>query len=142
MWKEGKEYILVPRSGYEIRNEGTKLNTNIETEMDTHNIIIEFTVTNGKDLEHKSKNSLLSKVLTAGSVGLFVIGLVKKLVPWGLALLVPYKQNKKERNYFEAHFGFQLSRVGKGVPDVDVAFRFGAKLTILGATNGVARVKI
>ena len=49
-----------------------------------------------------------SKVLTAGSVGLFVIGLVKKLVPWGLALLVPYKQNKKERNYFEAHFGFQL----------------------------------
>lgn len=30
-----------------------------------------------------------SKVLTAGSVGLFVIGLVKKLVPWGLALLVP-----------------------------------------------------
>ena len=83
-----------------------------------------------------------SKVLTAGSVGLFVIGLVKKLVPWGLALLVPYKQNKKERNYFEAHFGFQLSRVGKGVPDVDVAFRFGAKLTILGATNGIARVKI
>ena len=48
-----------------------------------------------------------SKVLTAGSVGLLVIGLVKKLVPWGLALLVPYKQNKKERNYyFEAHFGF------------------------------------
>lgn len=69
-----------------------------------------------------------SKVLTAGSVGLFVIGLVKKLVPWGLALLVPYKQNKKERNYFKDHFGFQLSRVGKGVPDVDVAFRFGAKL--------------
>lgn len=26
----------------------------------------------------------------AGSVGLFVIGLVKKLVPWGLALLVPF----------------------------------------------------
>lgn len=48
-----------------------------------------------------------SKVLTAGSVGLFVIGLVKKLVPWGLALLFPYKENKKERNYyFEAHFGF------------------------------------
>ena len=26
--------------------------------MDTHNIIIEFISTNGKDLEHKSKNSL------------------------------------------------------------------------------------
>ena len=83
-----------------------------------------------------------SKVLTAGSVGLFAIGLVKKLVPWGLALLVPYKQNVKERNYFEAHFGFQLSRVGKGVPDDDLKFRFSAKLTILGVTNRVARVKI
>ena len=26
--------------------------------MDTHNIIIEFNVTNGKDFEYKSKNSL------------------------------------------------------------------------------------
>ena len=29
-----------------------------------------------------------------------------------------------------------LSRVGRGVSDKYVAFRFGAKLTILGATNG------
>ena len=36
----------------------------------------------------------------------------------------------------------KLSRVGKGVPDMYVAFRFGAKLIILGATNGVAGVKI
>ena len=35
-----------------------------------------------------------------------------------------------------------LSRVGKGVPGVDVAFRFGAKLTLLGATNGITEVKI
>ena len=91
--------------------------------MDTQNIIIEFNVTNLKDLVMNTNPRIpYSKVLTAGSVGLFVIGLVKKLVPWGLALLVPYKQNKRERNYFEAHFGFQLSRMGKGVPDVDVRF--------------------
>ena len=35
-----------------------------------------------------------------------------------------------------------LSRVGKGVLDVDVAFRFGAKLTLLEATNGITQVKI
>ena len=36
-----------------------------------------------------------------------------------------------------------LSRVGKVVSDNDVAFRFGAKFkTLLGATNGVARVII
>ena len=35
-----------------------------------------------------------------------------------------------------------LSRVGKVASDNDVAFRFGAKLTLLGATNGVARVII
>ena len=35
-----------------------------------------------------------------------------------------------------------LSRVGKGVPEVNVAFRFGAKLTLLGATNGITQVKI
>ena len=29
----------------------------------------------------------------------------------------------------------KLSRVGKGVPDIYVVFRFGAKLTILGATD-------
>ena len=49
------------------------------------------------------------------------------------------------RVFYKAKFPFQLrkvSRVGKGVPDIDVAFRFGAKLTILGATNGVCRVKI
>ena len=31
----------------------------------------------------------------------------------------------------------KLSREGKGVPDIDVAFRFGTKLTMLGATNGL-----
>ena len=36
----------------------------------------------------------------------------------------------------------KLSRVGKGAQDINVAFQFGSKLTILGATNGVARVKI
>lgn len=36
----------------------------------------------------------------------------------------------------------KLSRVGKVVSDRYVAFRFGAKLAILGATNAVARVKI
>ena len=36
----------------------------------------------------------------------------------------------------------KLSRVGKGVPKIYVAFRFGLKLTILGAANGVAGVKI
>lgn len=35
-----------------------------------------------------------------------------------------------------------LSRTGKGVPDVDVAFRFAAKLTLLGATNGITQIKI
>ena len=35
-----------------------------------------------------------------------------------------------------------LIRVGKGVPDIYFAFRFGAKLTIFGVTNGVARAKI
>ena len=29
----------------------------------------------------------------------------------------------------------KLSRVEKGVPDIDVSFRFGTKLTMLGATN-------
>ena len=36
----------------------------------------------------------------------------------------------------------KLSRVGKGVSDIDVAFRFGTKLTMLGATNGFGWVKI
>ena len=36
----------------------------------------------------------------------------------------------------------KLSRVGKGVPDIDNAFRFSTKLIILEATNGVGRVKI
>ena len=36
----------------------------------------------------------------------------------------------------------KLSREGKGVPDIDVAFRFGTKLTMLGATNGFGWVKI
>ena len=36
----------------------------------------------------------------------------------------------------------KLIRVGKWVPDMYVAFRFGAKLTILEATNGFGRVKI
>ena len=31
--------------------------------------------------------------------------------------------------------------MAKGIPDVNLAFRFGAKLTILVATNGVVRVK-
>ena len=35
-----------------------------------------------------------------------------------------------------------LSRVGNGVPDMYVAFCFGSKLAILGATNGFAGVKI
>ena len=35
----------------------------------------------------------------------------------------------------------KLSRVAKGIPDVYLAFRFGAKWTILGATNRVALVK-
>ena len=35
----------------------------------------------------------------------------------------------------------RLSGEGKRVLDIYVAFRFGEKLTILGATNGVARVK-
>lgn len=35
----------------------------------------------------------------------------------------------------------KLYRVGRGIPDAYLAFRFGAKLTILGATNGVAGVK-
>ena len=38
--------------------------------------------------------------------------------------------------------GKKLSGVGKGVPDIYVAFRFGAKPTILWVTNGIARVKI
>ena len=36
----------------------------------------------------------------------------------------------------------KLSREGKGVPDIEVAFRFGTKLTMLGATNGFGWVKI
>ena len=36
----------------------------------------------------------------------------------------------------------KLSRVGKWVPDMYITFRFGAKLTILEATNGFGRVKI
>ena len=36
----------------------------------------------------------------------------------------------------------KLSGVRKGVPDMYVSFRVGAKPTILGVTNGVARVKI
>ena len=32
----------------------------------------------------------------------------------------------------------KVSRVGKGVPDIYVAFRFGLKLTFLGTTNEVA----
>ena len=35
----------------------------------------------------------------------------------------------------------RFSGEGKRVLDIYVAFRFGEKLTILGATNGVARVK-
>ena len=39
--------------------------------------------------------------------------------------------------------GKKLSRIGKwAVPDMYVTFRFGAKITILGATNGFGRVKI
>ena len=38
--------------------------------------------------------------------------------------------------------GEKNKRVGKRVPDTCVPFSFGAELTILGATNGVARVKI
>ena len=32
----------------------------------------------------------------------------------------------------------KLSRVGKGIPDMYIEFRFGAKITIFRATNGVA----
>ena len=39
------------------------------------------------------------------------------------------------RQYFPWGRGKKLNRVGKGVPDIYVVFRFGAKLTILGATN-------
>ena len=39
-------------------------------------------------------------------------------------------------------WGKKLSRIWRGVPDVYVAFRFGAKLTILGATIGIVQVKI
>ena len=35
--------------------------------------------------------------------------------------------------------GKKLSRAGKGNPDVSLAFRCGAKFTILRATNGFAR---
>ena len=35
-----------------------------------------------------------------------------------------------------------LSRVGKGVSDMTLRFVYGAKLTIFGTTNGVARIKI
>jgi len=38
--------------------------------------------------------------------------------------------------------GKNLTGVGKGVPDMYVASRLCSKSTILGATNGVARVKI
>ena len=37
--------------------------------------------------------------------------------------------------------GKKLSRVGRGMLDVYLAFHFGAKLTILGATNVFARTK-
>ena len=37
--------------------------------------------------------------------------------------------------------GAKLSRVGKGIPNAYLAFGFGAKLNILGATSRVARVK-
>ena len=53
--KREKNIFSYPDLDMSFRKEGTKLNTNIQREMDTHNIIIEF---NGKDLEHKSKNSL------------------------------------------------------------------------------------
>ena len=36
----------------------------------------------------------------------------------------------------------KFSRAEKRVSDIHVAFRFSAKLTILGATNGVALVKV
>ena len=32
----------------------------------------------------------------------------------------------------------KLSRVGKGIPDMYIVFRFGAKIAIFRATNGVA----
>ena len=38
--------------------------------------------------------------------------------------------------------GKKLSKVGKGVPTYTLRLVFGAKLTILWATNGIARVKI
>ena len=38
--------------------------------------------------------------------------------------------------------GRKLRKVGTGVSDKAVAFRFSPKLTILGETNGVGRVKI
>ena len=36
----------------------------------------------------------------------------------------------------------KFSRVGMGVPGIYIAVWFGAKLTILWATNGVAQVKV
>ena len=36
----------------------------------------------------------------------------------------------------------KLNKVGKGMLEVYLAFRFGAKLTSLGATNIFARMKI
>ena len=41
------------------------------------------------------------------------------------------------RSYNSGGWGKKTIRVRKGIPDMCVAFRFCAKLTILGATNGV-----
>ena len=52
-----------------------------------------------------------------------------------------YDRTPNARTDSESRGKKKLYRVAKGIPDVYLAFSFGAKLTILVATNGVARVK-
>ena len=47
----------------------------------------------------------------------------------------------RQRTPAREGWGKNLSGVGKEIPDVYLPFRFGGNLTILGATNGVGRVK-
>ena len=61
-------------------------------------------------------------------------------IPENLVLTSAYPQ-APEHPYRLSEQGKKLS-TGKGVSDVYVAFLLGAKLTVLGATDGVARVKI